>query len=241
MLYMRKEFTIMAADSWDNIKNTLKNPEQEKKELREAKEIKKAQEEKEEEDKYLHKLVGTQRWHYATLWSYEWRRMYKMMGWKSCGYVTSSKVETKNTGEYYLEKTSATTYDIKEKQTTTSLHTTYGNTIRVPKDKITDMEGYLKLVKEVEDFLCEAQKKFGEKIIPSYFNTLLRFPIMLSHNRRMLLLLLITWIGTPIYFVYLIYKALTFDMKYSKYRPLAKAYEDKVKYFNEELKKVSKF
>ena len=227
----------MAANSWDDIKSTFKNPEQEKN-LREAE---KAQAKKEEENKYIYKLVDTQKWHYATLWSYEWRRMYKLLGWKSCGYETSNDTKTTNTGEYYLERTSATTYDIKEKQTTTSVHKTYGHTIRVPKDKITDMDGYLKLVENAEDFLNEAQGKFGEKIIPSYFNKLLRFPVMLNHNRRMLLVLLVTWIGTPIYFVYLIYKALTFDMKYSKYKPLAKAYEDKLKYFKEELKKVSKF
>ncbi|MBE6602436.1 MAG: hypothetical protein E7637_08055 [Ruminococcaceae bacterium] len=227
----------MAAD-WNDIKYTLKSPEQEKEERREAKERKK----EEEEDKYLYKLVPTQRWHYATLWSYEWRRMYKMMGWKSCGYVTSNNVETTNTGEYYLEKTSATTYNIKEKQTTTSTHTTYGNRIKVPKDQITDMEGYLKLVKEVEDFLCEAEESFGSKIVPSYFNPSLRFLVMLSNNRRLLpMLLIITWIGAPLYLMYLIYKSLTFDVKYAKYRPLAKAYEDKVKDFNERLKKVSKF
>lgn len=231
----------MATDSWDDIKTTFQNPEQEAYARKKEMERKKEQEKKEEEDKYIYKRVSVQTWHYATLWSYEWRRMYKMMGWECRGLISSGGVSTEKTGEYYLEKTSATTYDIKEKEKRVSSFTSEGYVLRVPKDKITDMEGYLKLVKEAEAFLRQAKWKFGEDIVPSYFNPLLRLPIMLSKNRRALLLLLITWIGTPLYLLFLILAALTFGKHNSKYRPLAKAYEDKIKYFKEELKKVAKF
>ena len=233
----------MATDSWDNIKNTYTNSELEEEAKRREQKRKEEQEKQEKKDSYIYKQVSVQTWHYAILWSYEWRRMYKMMGWESLGLMSSGSVSNEKTGEYYLEKTSATTYDIKEKERKVSSFVSEGYKLRAPKYKITDMEGYLKLLEEAEHFVSEAQWRFGEDTVPSYYKPLLRLPIMLSKNRRALILLLITWIGTPLLLLYLILSALTYRgcKTYAKYRPLAKAYEEKMKYFKKELKKVSKF
>lgn len=191
---------------------------------------KRAAEKEEKENKYFVLKMSEFDWSILSdPWNYEKRKLYKMMGLKRL--KSESKTQTYKTGELYLERTSDTTYNIKEKTGSYKNKTFF---IGIEKSKITDMDKYLEILKEIDKFIGQGRKQFEYGVSPSTFNPAFRFMI----NWPTTLLVSAFVITIPFYLVYLIWDFYTYDSKHAESKRWIEAYNKKVKEFETEISKV---
>lgn len=196
-----------------------------------------------DECKYIYHIIPVKRWHSCYPWGYESQKLYKMIGWEFVELVYNNSSHTSKTGALQVERTSANTYRVSEETKTTHRRRVVGVMIRIRRDRIAikDLPNYHGLMTEINSFVNDQERCFGENVIPSYFNSVKRFPLMVHNRRSTLLLLLCTWIGTPIYFLYLLYQSLIFKKKHGHLSPKVKEYYKEVERIKEKAKNLLKY
>ncbi len=194
-------------------------------------------------------IPGKNWWPMHDPWNFERQRLYKLLGIKIIKKIKKTYGGTYETGEYQITKTSANTYSVGKKTESYSVRDTY-YIIGYDKDKITDLEKYEKLRETMELFLAEAEKKFPtkyndrdkwENITPAYFNFKTRLKLRWKNELILFATSCLLILPAPIVLIKTILYHTTFNKKFSKYRPLASDYFDRLKEFEEEIKKICNF
>ena len=202
--------------------------------------------EKEHENRYKQYFLYDYEWDLYVngkieAWNYECQRMYAILGIK----VAKKDVLTyeRSAGPTVIKQTATGTYELRD---TTNIKKTYGYTLEVDTTKIIDIEKYDKIKKNVDDFLYEAKKKFKaptigeEPVVPAYFNHEEIYNLKFKDEYKKLPRLFKA-IFYPLYQAGVKKFYETYTTKYEKYIPLANAYFEQVKAFEEEIKKIANF
>ena len=187
-------------------------------------------------------------------WNYERQRLYKMLGIKVIKKYKEGAHGSYKTGQYQVTCDSSNTYTISEK--TSSWHKTdIHYIIGVDKSKITDVKNYEKIKNKVDDFLKEAEQKFGDNsdagfgninplgksVAPAYFNWKERLSIVWKNELSWFAVRLVLIIPAPIYLIKRIVFHVNYNKKFSQYIPFVSAYFEQVKELEAEIKQVINF
>ena len=168
-------------------------------------------------------------------------RLYKLLGLEKTG--EDVKYDSSSTGEFEIKQTSDNTYKMSERKNV-SKEVTY--IFEVDKYKIADIEKYEELKTKIDRFFAEAEKKFAEykkdnqAVVPAFFDIKERFSIMWKYELRMLIITAITIILLPFWAISRIRYHMNYNKKYAECIPLANAYLEQVKIFEDEIKQVMK-
>lgn len=185
-------------------------------------------------------------------WNYERMRFNKLLGWKKVKEVTEGY--TKDTGKVELVATSDKTLEVRNKKDYIS--TTY-YVLRVDKSKISDLQKFDALNREITEFLKQAKEKIGEKVPPAVFNIKDGFSFGFPSGKKLIIPCLVFALGGFLFLGFSVWGALagglgylalnlviallgiySYRIKYAAYKPLINAYYKKVKEYEEEIKKI---
>ena len=223
--------------NWDDFMNNWNDPAEEEKKREKAL--------KEEHDaRFLKETCFDSNWGYNDSkkpWFFERERLYKILGFKEVDkQVLNYKV---GTGQYEFKQTSSSTYEHVEKK---ERHTSITYYLEVDTHKISDINRYKEIKKNIDTFLSESEKKFGsgrklgDAIVPAYFR-LEEVYTMLCQDDYNKLSRLEKGLNYPYYQA----KAKKFHEDYTTknadYKPLVDAYFEQVKAFEEEIKQIANF
>lgn len=163
-------------------------------------------------------------------WNYERQKLYKLIGMVRLKTKTNS--HTYKTGNYYLERTSNSRYDIKEE---TRSYNTKTYIVGIEKSKILDVDKYLEILKEVDELIEQGRTKFEKGVSPSTFNPIIR----LCTKWPEILLVSAFVITIPFYAAYLVWDHLTYRERHSESLSWVEAYNEKVKQIEMKAKNIT--
>lgn len=183
------------------------------------------------------------------------KELYELLGFEqdseNYGRVPSSTVKT---GEVFIEKVSSDRYQVTEGTKTTGGHDLVVNVLKIERSKISDMDRFLELTKEVDVFYEEQSKRFV-RVSPTHFNAKIRHKERIPVYIALFCILALPVAGLlasfglviPALIVaalaagFIVYRDVTFVKRHQEYLPWVEAYNAKIEYFKEEVKKITTF
>lgn len=193
---------------------------------------------REHEAKHKKYLVSKDEWESKSCYI-ERQRLYDLLGLKKVG--EDVKYHSSSTGQYEITKTSESTYKMSEKKNIDK-EVTY--IFEVETCKIADAAKYELLKDRIDRFFLEAEHKFaaykkdGEVVVPIYFDIKERFKALWKQELKMFLLMAITIIMLPFWLIPRILYHVNYNKKHAECIPLANAYLEQVKVFEDEIREI---
>ena len=220
------------SNNWDELKNQDSPHDQQVKQQQQQQQQARA-----EAAKFFQVKIEAKKWDTSShLWNHERQRLYKILGLQKTDKTYTQVDGVYHTGTYEVVKSSYDTYSLREKE---SVDTTTMYVLEVDTSKIRNFNKWLDIKKRVDEFLYEAERKFGKNMIPGYFIRKERFKL-----QNYGCILAVSYI-IPVLFVFtsifIAIDSANFNKANAQWLPLVEAYFDQVEEFEEEVSEIANF